>query len=289
MSSIRTMTRSDLNEVSRLIAELNNKEDSYIAYCGTKVEEIANSFVEDVTDLPYTESFVVAYEKEELVGVLGFDASLDCHDAEIWGPFVKEAELANQLWTEMEKLLPPEIHKLSMFTSHHNQHLLSFAKEMGFIKQSEQAIFTFLRQDSPPINDEPIMELTEAYFSEMKQWHNEVFPETYSNGQQLIERLNANRKVFVVQGANGLKGYIYVETEPAFGEASIEYMAVKKSERGKGIGEQLINGAIQWIFTHEDIASITLCVHAKNETAVKLYKKVGFEHEHDLVFLQKNR
>ncbi|MFP3471936.1 hypothetical protein R0J90_17975, partial [Micrococcus sp. SIMBA_144] len=69
LSSIRTMTRSDITKVSKLIAELNNKEDSYIGYCGTEVEEIANSFVEDITDVPYTKSFVVAYEKDELIGV----------------------------------------------------------------------------------------------------------------------------------------------------------------------------------------------------------------------------
>ncbi|WP_273834256.1 GNAT family N-acetyltransferase [Guptibacillus sedimenti] len=289
MSSSRTMIRSDINEVSMLIAELNNKEDSYIGYCGTEVEEIANSFVEDITDIHYTKSFVVAYEKDELVGVLGFDASLESHHAEIWGPFVKKPEWVNQLWTEMEKLLPPEIHKLSMFTSHHNQNLLSFAKEMGFVKQSEQSILTVSRENRLQIKDEPIVELTEEYFSEIKQLHDEAFPETYYNGQQLIERLSQNRKVFIVKESNQLKGYIYVEAEPAFGEASIEYMAVIDSERGKGFGEQLITGGVQWIFTYEDISSITLCVNAANETAIKLYKKVGFEHEHDLVFLQKNR
>ncbi len=289
LSSIRTMTRSDITKVSKLIAELNNKEDSYIGYCGTEVEEIANSFVEDITDVPYTKSFVVAYEKDELVGVLGFDASLESQSAEIWGPFAKEPGWANQLWTEMEKLLPSEIHQLNMFTSNHNRNLLSFAKELGFAKQSEQTILTVSREDRMQIKAEPVVELTEEYFSEIIQLHNEAFPETYYNGQQLIERLSTNRKVFIIKKSNQLKGYIYAEAEPAFGEASIEYMAVKDLDRGKGFGKQLINGAIQWLFSYEDIASITLCVNAANETAIKLYKKVGFEHEHDLVFLQKNR
>ncbi|MYL64418.1 GNAT family N-acetyltransferase [Bacillus hwajinpoensis] len=287
MVSIRTMTNSDIDEVSMLISELNMNEESYIGYCGTEVQEIANSFVEDITDVPYTESFVVAYEEGELVGVLGFDASLENNSAEIWGPFVKETEWVNQLWAEMEKLLPPEIHNLSMFTSNQNRRLLSFAKELGFVKQSEQTILTVSREDRHQIKGEPIVELTEEYFSEIKQLHNKAFPETYYNGQQLIECLSPNRKVFIVKKSNQLKGYIYVEAEPAFGEASIEYMAVIDSERGKGFGKQLVNGAVQWIFTYEDIAFITLCVDAANETAIKLYKTVGFERRHDLVFFTK--
>lgn len=287
MVSIRTMTNSDIDQVSMLISEFNTNEESYIGYCGTEVQEIANSFIEDVTDVPYTESFVVAYEEGELVGVLGFDASLENNCAEIWGPFVKETEWVNQLWAEMEKLLPPEIHNLSMFTSNQNRRLLSFAKELGFVKQSEQTILTVSRVDRHQIKDEPIVELTEEYFSEIKQLHNEAFPETYYNGQQLIDRLSPNRKVFIVKESNQLKGYIYVEGEPAFGEASIEYMVVKDLERGKGFGNQLINGAIQWLFSCEDIAIITLCVNSTNEKAIKLYKEVGFERRHDLVFLQK--
>jgi ribosomal protein S18 acetylase RimI-like enzyme len=283
------MTNSDIDEVSMLISDFNTNEESYIGYCGTEVQEIANSFVEDLTDVPYTESFVVAYEKDELVGVLGFDASLENDSAEIWGPFEKENKWkwVTMLWAEMMKLLPPEINNLSMFTSNQNRRLLSFAKELGFVKQSEQTILTVSREDRHQIKDEPIVELTEEYFSEIKQLHNEVFPETYYNGQQLIDRLSPNRKVFIVKESNQLKGYIYVEAEPAFGEASIEYMAVKDLERGKGFGKQLINGAIQWLFSCEDIAIITLCVNSTNEKAIKLYKKVGFERRHDLVFLQK--
>lgn len=104
------------------------------------MQEIAYSFKEDITDIKYTESFVVAYEQDDLVGVLGFDADLQNNSAEIWGPFVKQWNGSFQLWQEMIKLLPAEIDSISMFPSKRNVRLQSFAEGLGFNQQSKQTI-----------------------------------------------------------------------------------------------------------------------------------------------------
>ena len=94
--------------------------------------------------------------------------------------------------------------------------------------------------------------------------------------------MNQHRKVFVVINHGILQGYIYVEAEPEFGEASIEFFTVESSEREKGIGKQLLMGALKWIFTFENIEAITLCVNSARTNAINLYKKVGFQHLHDM-------
>ncbi|MGV3465591.1 MAG: GNAT family N-acetyltransferase, partial [Heyndrickxia sp.] len=81
--------------------------------------------------------------------------------------------------------------------------------------------------------------------------------------------------------------YIYVEANPEFGEANIEFFAVKEEFRGKGLGRRLLNIALQWLFSYENIHEVTLCVNSVNEKAIRLYQKAGFEHVHDLCFFSK--
>ncbi len=85
-----------------------------------------------------------------------------------------------------------------------------------------------------------------------------------------------------------LLGYIYVEAEPEFGEANIEFFGVDQAKRGQGIGKQLLSGALKWLFSFESITSITLCVSAENRNAIELYKKVGFQLEHELYYFTKD-
>ncbi len=76
-------------------------------------------------------------------------------------------------------------------------------------------------------------------------------------------------------------------TDPQHGEASIEFFAVKESERGKGVGGKLLTVALKWFTTIKSIGSITLCVNSSNQNAINLYKKVGFQLKHELCFFTK--
>ncbi|MCR8846535.1 GNAT family N-acetyltransferase [Paenibacillus sp. SC116] len=291
MVQFRNMNTSDVEHVSRFISMLNQSEESHIGYCGTDHEEIAHSLLEDVTDVSYSESFVLAYEDDKLIGVLGFDADLDHHCAEIWGPFVNTDrwDLVDTLWSKMVEQLPKEINALSMFPNKKNVPVIQLAERLAFQKTSEQAVLKFQRADCGKLIEGGATELTESYYSEMIQLHDHEFPGTYYSGQQIIERLNEHRKVFVIKNGMDLSGYIYVEAEPEFGEANIEFFAVTESERGKGIGGRLLTAALTWLFAFDTIESITLCVNASNDKAIQLYKKVGFQHVHDLCCLDKEQ
>lgn len=290
MVQIRKMNKADIKTVSNFISDLNNIEESHIGYCGKEKREIAYSLTEDLSDIKYNESFVVAVEDDRLIGVLGFDADLDDHCAEIWGPFIKENkwDIVLSMWNEMIKLLPIEINSISMFPNKKNLGVLKLADTLNFKEVSEQTILTFHQDCLSELKEVPIIELSQEYYLDMKQLHEQAFPNTYYDGQQIIERLNQNRKVFMIKDNENLIGYIYVEAEPEFGEASIEFFAVNEFKRGKGIGRQLLSVALKWIFTFETIDSVTLCVNSKNTNAIRLYKQVGFKRMHDLCFFTKN-
>ncbi|RKQ17119.1 GNAT family N-acetyltransferase [Oceanobacillus bengalensis] len=80
---------------------------------------------------------------------------------------------------------------------------------------------------------------------------------------------------------------MYVEAEPTYGEGNIEFFAVKESERGKGLGGQLLAVGLNWLFIFDTIDIITLCVNSSNEKAIRLYEQVGFKRKHELSFFTK--
>jgi len=288
MTSFRKMKLDDLNLVSTFIAELNNIETSHIGYCGKEQQSIANDLMEEF-DIPFTDSFVLAFEQDQLIGVVGFDADLESEYAEIWGPFIREgyAHITMSLWSEMEKLIPKKIKQLEMFPNIENTICIKLAQELNFEKMSTESILQFSSLYKEKLKETPLIEIDEKHFADMIKLHDETFPNTYYSGRQIIERMNDIQKVFILTNDDTLLGYIYVEVEPEFGDASIEFFAVKPSERGKGIGSKLILGALKWIFTFESIETVVLCVNGENKNAIHLYKKVGFEEEHRLYSYRK--
>ncbi|MBU5439620.1 GNAT family N-acetyltransferase [Tissierella sp. MSJ-40] len=282
--------KEDIKKISNFIAELNRKEENHIAYCGNDSEEIENSLIEDVTDITFDRSFLIATEKDEIIGVLGFDADIERNTAEIWGPFIKEGKwnIVTEIWNRMLKLLPKEIKLISMFINNENINCLELANTLGFSKISEEIILEFERSNIKNLGERPLIELTNDDYEFMKELHDKVFPNTYYSGNEIIERLNMDRKVFICKENNKLAGYIYVEAEPEFGEGNIEFFAVNESYRGKGIGSKLLTMGLKWLFSFNSIDSITLCVNLKNEKAINLYKKVGFEEKHQLSYFIKN-
>ncbi|MDT8862601.1 GNAT family N-acetyltransferase [Alkalihalobacillus sp. MEB130] len=290
MTEIALMKNKEVDSVAKFISDMNKTERSHIGYCGQDWLEIAHSLREDLTDIPYNKSFFTVYDEGGLVGVLGFDADLENNSAEVWGPFIKEHkwDIVISMWKMMIELLPEEIKTISLFPNKENKKVLQLAKGLSFNRHCDQTILKFPRNKVKELKKVSLLELTEEYYVEMVQLHNNSFPNTYYNGQQIINRLNENRKVFISINAGQLCGYIYVEADPVYGEASIEFFAVKESERGKGIGGELLTVALKWLFTIESIDSITLCVNSSNQNAINLYKKIGFQQKHELCFFTKD-
>ncbi len=290
MIKMEFMKKDEVDLVAEFISQINSREESHIGYCGKESIEIAHSLREDLSDIAYGDSFLTVYQGGELVGVIGFDADFEANNAEIWGPFVKEDkwDVVHPLWSKLMELIPAEIKSVSMFPNKHNKRVLQLVKDLSFDQHSDQTILTFKRDSLTYLDEVFAKELEQEFYSEMKQLHDHSFPDTYYSGQQIINRLNRNRKVFITENNGQLSGYIYAEAEPAFGEASIEFFAVKASERGKGLGSKLLTVALRWLFTIESIQSITLCVNSSNQKAIRLYQRVGFQPTHELCYFTKN-
>ncbi|WP_404431628.1 GNAT family N-acetyltransferase [Sutcliffiella horikoshii] len=278
-----------IKEVAAFIAKLNGQSGSHIGYCGKQQQEISSYLQHELTDVPFGKAFVLAYKKETLIGVVGFDADFEQKSAEVWGPFVEvdHQDQAIYLFKDMLQLIPSEVEKLFMFPNKENETAITTAANFNFSKQSEQAILIMKRNDFSDSQFSKLPLLTEQRNSEMIRLHNLAFPNTYYNGEQIIKRINEHRKVFYYMREDKFAGYIYVEVEPEFSEASIEFFAVDERFRGQSIGTELLKGAVSWIFSFKEIDELRLCVNSTNNQAIRLYQKAGFKLADELYFFQK--
>ena len=73
---------------------------------------------------------------------------------------------------------------------------------------------------------------------------------------------------------DGLVGYLMLRSMENYGH--LARIAVKKKERGKGYGFKLMEHAEQY-FKERDVKKIALYVETKNDVAITLYKKSGYE------------
>lgn len=297
MINVYKVEKEDISEVSSFLSKLNRDSTSHIGYCGQDEKEVEEALREYIEEEAESSPFFIARYKNKLVGVMGVDGDLESGNGELWGPFIEDveekqwADIATMLWNSLFQEAHESIENYHMFINVKNKRCIFFAEENNFTFSEKDNLFKTLKLTKKDFNydcDESIIEINDAFHKEMVNLHNNTFKKAYYSGERIIKRLNQFRKVFAAIKEEKLLGYIYVEADSEFSEASIEFFAVDESYRGQGIGFKLINKAINWIFTFPEIKEINLCVNSKN-SAINLYKAVGFKEINELAFYRKNR
>ncbi len=270
---------SKVEDVASFIANMNKDAIHHVGYCGDEKKEVLHTILHDFSDIGWEKSFVVTYEDNKIIGVLGFDVDEGKRCAEIWGPFIKAEnweEVALHMWKELIEKVPFHIEKFYGFYHVENNNCARLMKKLYAKEQDRHSIFIL----NNIVEQRIICNVEEALpqvFEQFIALHNHVFPNTYYEGNEIIERLSDTNKLFVSMKNGKLEGYVYVEVNPEFHEANIEFIATAENSRRKGVGEQLLQGAIQYIFSFQEMKEIELCLNTNNDRAMKLYKKVGFE------------
>ena len=101
-------------------------------------------------------------------------------------------------------------------------------------------------------------------------------------GSFLVHQIDSNEScVFVADEDGSVVGYIFAALEPMSwmelrGAGGIVHdVLVAEAARGKGIGLQLMQAAIQWLREH-GAPQIVLMTAAKNAAAHSLFRRLGF-------------
>lgn len=289
MIEYRKASKDDLKAIAEFISVINAKEEHHIGYCGTEAGEIADTLVNDFTDTPFSDCFILTIKEGKAIGVLGFDVDLNLGIAELWGPFIDEGfwYIAEGLWNRSLDILPEGVKQLHLFVNQKNANAIKWGEFLDFSRNSEESILQIDRDNQKLQEDIVLTELSAEYYKEMATLHDIAFPNTYCRGEEIISGLNEVNKVFIITNETQLLGYIYAEVKTEHQEASIEFFAVNQMNRGKGLGAILLKMALKWIFSFPMIDNISLCVNSQNHKAIKLYKGVGFQEKHLLYLCKK--
>lgn len=134
-------------------------------------------------------------------------------------------------------------------------------EDLPILESFEQAVIEYERPFAPNLKPDPI----------------EYYPL-----EDLIEDEYACFLVAEKEGRLIASGYASIEkSKPTKKEryhAYLGFMFVVPEFRGKGVNGQIIQALIDWAKNHK-ITEIVLDVYAKNESALKSYRKFGFEPE----------
>jgi len=74
----------------------------------------------------------------------------------------------------------------------------------------------------------------------------------------------------------GITGFNRMARQRAMHRGELVQVYVDSSYRGQNIGEKLIRRALEYAFGLDGIEQVQLSVIAGNQTAIKLYEKIGF-------------
>lgn len=98
----------------------------------------------------------------------------------------------------------------------------------------------------------------------------ETFIEDESPDHVMFGAFDAERLV-------GITGFNRMARQRAMHRGEIVQVYVDPNYRGQNIGEKLIRRVLEYAFTLEGIEQVQLSVIASNQTAIKLYEKIGFK------------
>ncbi|UTR10909.1 GNAT family N-acetyltransferase [Evansella sp. LMS18] len=274
-------------EAAEFIAKMNKKKSSHTGYCGTEAGEILYTLENDFSDFPLDDSLIAAYKDGQLVGILGMDGDQDQKTGELWGPFIDIPEwedTAVEMWDKLVRQLEGKIEKAFGFYNIANAECRLFMERGAAVKKSEEVILRIAREDVHT-NDQPaIEEISEPYYKDFQQLHGESFKNAYYTAAEILDKSDKYNKTFIKTKNGKMAGYVYCEARPKFSEADIHFIAVSPSGRNQGTGRKLINHALSFLFSFEEINNIILCVDAGNKAALKVYRSSGFSEQHRLNF-----
>lgn len=265
------------------VAAHNPDGTHHIGYFGLTPEDIRLTL--RMFNWPFDRAARLAVAGGRIVGVLAADIDRDLGRAWLYGPLVvAEAwdETADALYAALAPGLPAGIGEHEMFVDARNAHGRAFAARHGFETYGEWAIY-FLTPDRlaalPPAEAEP---WDERYTAQLDALHNRLFPRSNYTLAYLLKPDPQTLLLMATEG-DALRGYFFGRVEAEAGEAYVDLIGVDEAARGTGLGRRLMLAGLSRMRATPGLRQVNLTVAADNETARRLYAKLGFAQEREMV------
>jgi ribosomal protein S18 acetylase RimI-like enzyme len=279
--AIRQAHKEDFEIISKLIAEQNKNPETHCIQSDTG--DGWQNIQSEITRLDLSSGicFVMAFQYKQLIGVLGCELDEELGRGWVRGPFILDDTsdwnaTTSALLQGLLDILPPSIHRLDSFLNIANERGNKFYLSHNFHQLRLVHVYVTATPEAPL----PITNTCELLKPQQAQdfvaLHQTIFPRTYATGQRILDKLGDSHQVFVYTHGNEILGYLYASSGEDSGDGSIEFIGVREDARGRGIGRQLLQTALQWLFDVKKVPQVMLVVNDDLANARSLYESVGF-------------
>lgn len=272
---------SNLKRGVSFIRRLNQTPVHSISYLRKSMQEIA----EDVKAIqpPDGYGFVAISNDDQIVGLFGVEMDIELGRCWLFGPFVELDEwdaIADRLYDAILDALPGEITNQEMFFPDQNTRVHDFAIRHGFAFYTSGAVLTLDAWRVGNLPESRGQDLDDRNADQFMALHDDVFPNTYYSGKQLLNLAKDEDKgLFVHQIDGKIVGYIFIQVREATRDGYIDFIGVEDSFRQQGIGKQLVASGIDWAYQFPFVEKVTLTVNPENIPAMQMYHNLGFKIE----------
>jgi hypothetical protein len=200
--SVRPARDEDFEMIAKVIADQNKNPATHCIQSdtGSDYQSIQNEITRLASDAGIC--FVMAFQNDQLRGILGCELDEELGRGWIRGPFVigepdHWENTASALLQGLLKSLPPKIHWLDSFLNIANQRGNNFYLTHGFKQLRLVHVYIAATPKTLPGSSKACEPLQQLQAQDFITLHDSIFPHTYATGQRILARLDDNHQVFV--------------------------------------------------------------------------------------------
>ncbi len=287
----------DLAGVAALIAGTNGHPANQSLHCAAATPAAVRAALRRVEDFPggWERGFVVGTTADgEPAAVLGAQLSPDGTLGWLWGPWLADERhwntpLPAALLDALNQRLPAGVRQLEAFLHVENRDARRFLQARGFGSGLVTHIYV-CRSARTGCAREVGADLTATHEVAFARLHADTFPAGASTpADELLAGRDTEHRIFAAVDGLRLLGYVCVSVNRAPSEGFVDYLAVRESARGRGIGSGLLGRARRWAFVEQRLPQLALCVSDWRAGARRLYEQAGFALSASGVALRRRR
>lgn len=273
---VRLCGPADLDAAAEFACRCNQNPALGSAFCPQSRSAIVQDFAQGVE----AGQCLLYWQGDQVRGVLNSytDWEKGNTDCTLMADVPEYAAVGRALLARLREKLPAAM-RYTFFFPRENAACAGLLEELG-ARREVQEYQLLLDRDrfQPRPSPWAAQPLGEALWPELAALHDQVFPQVYVSGRDLLKTLGRSRRAFGVMDDGALLAY-GVLRDNSMDRGTAELIGVRAGCRGRGLGTAVLCRLLQEAFGPLGLKQMDLIVDGDNETAIGLYLGLGFQVE----------